>query len=211
MAGMMPGKMVRICSEVPTFVQNNGVDSYKKEFRPDVSVQELLLDPVVSRSNAYYEETFGAGVTDDHVCEFIESWGVEQYKEWCARDQTYESIVSNARFALAQQKYLEKDLDPYPEPGFRSTAICLPPLYNPFHRGLKDDKGVAVPEPPLTTIHDDFYDPSYILYIQNNGVINYMLKINSINTLEHLLNYREVASWQRSYIEKLEYDDKLVK
>jgi len=206
---MIPGKMFRICTEVDTFIENNGVDSYKKEFRPDLSIQELLLDPVVSRSNTYYEETFGPGVTDDHVCEFIESWGVEQYKEWCARDQTYDSIVSNARFTSAQEKYLEKNLDPYPEPGFRSTAIHLS-HYDPFHRGLRDDKGVAVPEPPLDTIHDDFYDPSYTLYIQNNGVINYMLKINSINTLEHLLNYRDVAAWQRSYIEKLEYEGRLV-
>ena len=207
---MIPGKMVRICTEVDTFVENNGVDSYKKSFRPDVSIEELLLDPVVSRSNAYYEETFGAGITDDHICEFIESWGVEKYKEWCARDQTYDSIISNARFASAQRKYLEKDVEPYPEPGFRSTAIHLAPPYNPFHRELRDDKGNAVPEPPHTTIHDDFYDPSYMLYIQNNGVINYMLKINSINTLEHLLNYREVAAWQRSYISKLDYDDRLV-
>jgi hypothetical protein len=207
---MIPGKMVRICTEVDTFVENNGVDSYKKAFRPDSSIEELLLDPVVSRSNEYYEKTFGAGVTDDHICDFIESWGVEQYKEWCARDRTYESIISNARFASAQRKYLEKNQETYAEPGFRSTAIRLPPPYNPFHRELRDDKGVAVPEPPLTTIHDDFYDSSYILYIQDNGIINYMLKINSINTLEHLLNYRDVAAWQRCYIQKLEFEDRLI-
>jgi hypothetical protein len=193
---------------VDIFVENNGVDSYKKEFRPDLSIEELLLDPVVSRSNEYYEKTYGAGITDDHICEFIESWGVEQYKEWCAREQTYDAIISNARFASAQQKYLEKNLDV--EPGFRSTAIHLPPLYNPFHRELRDEKGVAVPEPPHQPIHDDFYDPSYTLYIQDNGIVNYMLRINSINTLEHLLNYRDVAGWQRSYIEKLEYEDKLI-
>jgi hypothetical protein len=163
----------------------------------------------VSRSNDYYEKTFGAGVTDDHICDFIESWGIEQYKEWCARDRTYDSIISNARFASAQRKYLEKNLD-FAEPGFRSTAIRLPPPYNPFHRELRDEKGIAVPEPPLNTIHDDFYDSNYILYIQDNGIINYMLKINSINTLEHLLNYRDVAAWQRSYIQKLEFEDRLI-
>jgi hypothetical protein len=205
---MIPGKMHRICTEVDTFVENNGVDSYKKTFRPDSSIEDLLLDPVVSRSNEYYEKTFGPGVTDDHICEFIESWGVDQYKEWCARDHTYDVIISNARFASAQQKYLEKILDTYAEPGFRS-AIRLP-QYNPFHRELRDEKGVAVPEPPLNTIHDDFYDSSYILYIQDNGIINYMLRVNSINTLEHLLNYRDVAAWQRSYIEKLEYEDRLI-
>ena len=205
-----PGKMLRMCTEVDTFVENNGVDSYKKAFRPDLSIEELLLDPVVCRSNEYYEKTFGAGVTDDHRCKFIEYWGVEKYKEWCARDQTYDSIISNARFASAEQKFLEKNMEIYAEPGFRSTAIHLPPLYNPFHRELRDDKGNAVPEPAYNTLHDDFYDPGYSLYIQDNGVINYMLKINSINTLEHLLNYREVAAWQRSYIEKLEYEDRLI-
>ena len=204
---MIPGKMVRICTEIDTFVGNNGVGSYKETFCPDLSVEELLLDPIVSRSNDYYEKTFGAGITDDHICEFIESWGIEQYKNWCARDQTYDAIISNARFVLAEQKYLDKNLD-YPEPGFRSTAIHLS-SYNPFHRNICDNKGIAVPEPPDEPIHDDFYDPSYGLYIQDHGIINYMLKINSINTLEHLLNYRDVASWQRSYIRKLEYDDKL--
>lgn len=205
---MLPGKMVRICTEFDIFIENNGVDSYKKEFRPDLSIEELLLDPVVSRSNEYYEKTFGAGITDDHICEFIESWGVDQYKEWCAREITYDTIISNGRFALAQQKYLEKNLDV--EPGFRSTAIRLPPLYNPFHRELRDEKGVAVPEPSPNTIYDDFYDQGYSLYIQDNGIINYMLRINSINTLNHLLNYRDVASWQRSYIEKLEYENRLI-
>jgi hypothetical protein len=205
---MIPGKLVRICTEVETFVGSHGVDSYKKTFRPNSSIDELLLDPLVSRGNEIYEKN-GPGITEDHVCEFIESWGVEQYKEWCARDNTYDSIISNARFAVAQQKYLEKNLDAYPEPGFRSTAIHLPPPYNPFHREFRDDKGVAVPEPSEPTI-DDFYDMNYSLYIQDNGIINYMLKVNSIDTLDHLLNYKEVAAWQRSYIRNLEYDDRLV-
>jgi len=205
----IPGKMLRMCTEVETFVGSHGVDSYKKAFRPDSSIDELMLDPLVSRGNEMYEKNHGAGITDDHRCEFIESWGVEKYKEWCARDQTYDSIISDARFASAQQKFLEKNMDPYAEPGFRSTAIHLPPLYNPFHRELRDDKGNAVPEPAHDTMHDDFYDQGYSIYIQDNGIINYMLKINSINTLEHLLNYREVAAWQRTYISKLEFEDRL--
>lgn len=205
---MLPGKMVRICTEIETFVGSHGVDAYKETFRPNEATDELLLDPRVYRGNEQYEKNHGAGVTDEHICEFIESWGVEQYKEWCARNITYDSIMSNSQFALAQQKYLKKNLD-FVEPGFRSTAIHLPPPYNPFHHEFHDGKGVAVPEPPDDPIHDDFYDPSYGLYIQDHGIINYMLKINSINTLEHLLNYRDVASWQRSYIKKLEYDDKL--
>lgn len=199
--------MTRLCTEVDTFIENNGVDSFRKTFQPESSIEELLLDPVIYRSNVFYEKTFGPGITEDHIAEFIESWGVVQYMEWCARNKSYDSIVSNARFASAQEKYLEKNIDI--EPGFRSTAIKLP-VYNPFHRKFHDDKGVAVPEPPPNPHLDDFYDQDYSLYIQDNGIINYMLKINSINTLDHLLNYKDVAAWQRSYIRNLEYDERLI-
>jgi len=207
---MMPGSMMRICTEVDTFIRNHGIDSYKKQFRPDSTLDELMLDPIIYRSNEVYERTFGPGITEDHRCAFIECWGIEKYKELCARDSTYDSIVSNARFALAQQKFLDKNLDPYIEPGFRSASIQLRPPYNPFHREFRDDKGVAVPEPPSQPMLDDFYDPTYELYIRDNGIINYMLRVNSIDTLEHLLNYKEVALWQRSYIINLEYENRLI-
>jgi hypothetical protein len=208
---MIPGKMLRICTEVDTFVGSHGVEGYKKTYRPDMSVEELLLDPVISRGNDQYEKTHGAGVTDHHVADFIEYWGVEQYKDWCARDKTYDSIISNGLFALAQQKFLEKKMSMMSmddvEPGLRR----VPPLaLNPYRRELRDHKGNPVPEPPSYPKLEDFYDPVYELYIQDHGIINYMLKINSINTLEHLLNYQEVARWQRLYISKLEYDDNLV-
>lgn len=201
---MIPGIMQRQCTEVDTFVQNNGVDSFKQTFQPDASIDELLLDPVIYRSNESYEKLFGAGVTEDHVAEFIEYWGIDQYKEWCERDSTYDSIVSNGLYATAQDKFLEKKMSNDVEPGIRGYRM------NPFRSELRDSKGVAVPE-PLNPHLEDFYDPSYELYIQNNGIINYMLKVNSINSLEHLLNYKEVAMWQRAYIQKLEYDNLLVK
>jgi hypothetical protein len=202
---MMPGKFRRICTEVDTFVENHGVDSYKKTYRIDTSTDELLLDPVIYRSNESYEKTFGAGVTEDHVAAFIEYWGVDQYKEWCARDTTYDSIISNGLYAAAQQKFLEKKMSMYDEvdPGIRGYRM------NPFRQELRDHKGVAVPEPDSPKL-EDFDDPSYDLYIQNNGIINYMLKVNSKKPLEHLLNYVEVAIWQWAYIRNLEYDEKIV-
>jgi hypothetical protein len=206
---MLPGKMIRICTEVDTFVENNGVDCYKETFQPNSSLEELLLDPIVSRSNEQYEKTFGAGIMDHHIAGFIEYWGVEQYKEWCARDKTYDSIISNGLFASAQQKFLDKKMSIYSdvEPGIRRVpSLAL----NPYRRELRDYKGNPVPEPPTYPKLEDFYDPSYELYIQDHGIINYILKVNSINTLEHLLNYQEVALWQKSYISKLEYEDKLV-
>lgn len=204
---MIPGKMIRICTEIDTFVETHGVDSYKKEYRPDSSIDELLLDPIVSRSNEYYEKTYGAGITDDHIAGFIEYWGIEQYKEWCARDKTYDSIISNGLFASAQGKFLEKKMSLYMdvEPGIRGYRLSL----NPYRRELRDNKGNPVPEPPTYPKLDHFYDMSYSLYIQDHGIINYMLKINSINPLEHLLNYQDVAAWQKLYISKLEYDAKL--
>lgn len=204
---MLPGIMRRHCTEIDTFVRNNGVDSYKKTFCPTENVEDLLRDPIIMNSNQEYEETFGPGITEEDICKYIEYWGVEQYREWCAREKTYNSIVSNGRFALAQQKYLEthpdsvNNVDDIP---IGRTCKC-----NPFRQEYRDDKGVYVPEPCEPQL-DDFFDDSYSIYIQNNGIINYMLKVTSTYALEHLLNYHNVAEWQRAYIRNLEYDDRLV-
>jgi hypothetical protein len=205
MLPMLPGIMRRHCTEIDTFVRNNGVDSYKKTFCPTENVEDLLRDPIIMNSNQEYEQLFGPGITEDDICKYIEYWGVEQYREWCAREKTYESIVSNGLFAEAQQKYIESH--PYDSSvavGMRTTCKC-----DPFRRSFRDDKGVSVPEPSDPQL-DDFFDESYSIYIQNNGIINYMLKVTSTYALEHLLNYRDVAEWQRAYIRNLEYDDRLV-
>ena len=202
MMPMIPGTMNRICTEVDTFVRNNGVDSYKKTFCPNTNVEELLRDPIIFENNEEYEQLFGPGITEDHICKYIEYWGVEQYRNWCAREKTYQSIVSNGKFAEAQQKYLTHPSDI--EVGMRTTCKC-----DPFRRSFHDDKGVSVPEPCEPQL-DDFFDEGYSLYIQNNGIINYMLKVTCPFALEHLLNYRDVAVWQRAYIRNLEYDDRLV-
>jgi hypothetical protein len=206
---MIPGTMHRICTEIDTFVRNNGVDSYQKTYCPTENVVDLLDDPIIFNSNEEYEQTFGPGITEDEISKYIEYWGVEQYREWCAREKSYDSIVTNGRFAQAQQKYI--DSHPYQatnddtvEVGMRTTCKC-----NPFRQEFRDEKGVSVPEPCEPQL-DDFFDESYSLYIQNNGIINYMLKVTSTYALEHLLNYRDVAEWQRTYIRKLEYDDRLV-
>lgn len=206
---IVPGTMRRNCTEIDTFVRNNGVDSYKNTYCPSENVEDLLNDPIIFNSNEEYEQTFGPGITEDDICKYIEYWGVDQYREWCAREKTYESIISNGAFALAQQKYLEthpeslvNNVDIVPV-GMRSTCNC-----NPFRQDFHDDKGVSVPEPCEPRL-DDFFDESYSLYIQNNGIVNYMLKVTSTYALEHLLNYREVAEWQRAYIRNLEYDDRL--
>jgi hypothetical protein len=202
---IIPGTMRRNCTEIDTFVRNNGVDSYKNTYCPTENVEDLLNDPIIFNSNEEYEQTFGAGVTQEDICKYIEHWGVNQYREWCAREKTYDSIISNGAFASAQQKYI--DSHPYDdsvEVGMRTTCKC-----NPFRQDYHDDKGVSVPEPCEPRL-DDFFDESYSIYIQNNGIINYMLKVTSTYALEHLLNYREVAEWQRAYIRKLEYEDRLI-
>ena len=210
MIPMIPGTMRRICTEVDTFVRNNGVHSYKNTYCPTENVEDLLNDPIIMNSNEEYEEFFGPGITEDNICKYIEHWGVEQYRYWCAREKTYESIISNGKFALAQQKYIDSHPDEtvegtIVEVGMRTTRCRC----DPFRQDFRDDKGVYVPEPCEPQL-DDFFDDSYSLYIQNNGIINYMLKVTSTYALEHLLNYHDVAQWQRSYIRKLEYDDRLV-
>jgi len=201
---MISGKMLKMCTEIDTFIKNHGVESYKEQFRPDLSLKELLKDHMIYESNEYYEKYNGPGITEHDVAAFIEYWGVKQYKEWCARDKTYDSIISNELFATAEQKFLEKKL---------STATIIREYklaLNPYRREFRDHKGDPVPEPPTFPQIVNFYDMSYSIYIQNNGIINYMIKTRTTNTLEELLNYQDVAHWQKSYIHKLEYENKLL-
>lgn len=202
---MMPPSFLRQCSEIETFVGTHGVDDYKRAFRPNATINELLQDERVAKGNQHYEEQYGSGVTDEHRYAYIAQWGVAQYKEWFERDSDYLIIVSNPKFAEAQQIFLAKPI-PEVEPGIRSARY----VEDPFHRGMRDIKGVAIPEPPVDIIgKEDFEDTTHELYVQDNGILNYMLLVNSRLPLETLLHYPNIAFWQRSYIRKLDYDDKI--
>jgi hypothetical protein len=180
------------------------VDDYKRTFRPHATVDELLQDERVAKGNQNYEERYGSGVTEEHRCAYIEQWGVVQYCEWFARDSDYLTIVQNPKFAEAQQIFLDKP-NPEVELGIRSSRY----VEDPFHRGMRDIKGDAIPEPPVDVGKDDFYDTTHELYVQDNGILNYMLLVNSKYPLETLLHFPNVAFWQRCYIRKLDYDDKI--
>jgi len=201
---MMPPSFLRQCSEIETFVGTHGVDDYKRAFRPNATINELLQDERVAKGNQHYEEQYGSGVTDEHRYAYIAQWGVAQYKEWFERDSDYLIIVSNPKFAEAQQIFLAKPI-PEVEPGIRSARY----VEDPFHRGMRDIKGVAIPEPPVDIGKEDFEDTTHELYVQDNGILNYMLLVNSRLPLETLLHYPNIAFWQRSYIRKLDYDDKI--
>jgi len=201
---MMPPSFLRQCSEIETFVGTHGVDDYKRAFRPNATINELLQDERVAKGNQHYEEQYGSGVTDEHRYAYIAQWGVAQYKEWFERDSDYLTIVSNPKFAEAQQIFLAKPI-PEVEPGIRSARY----VEDPFHRGMRDIKGVAIPEPPVDIGKEDFEDTTHELYVQDNGILNYMLLVNSRLPLETLLHYPNIAFWQRSYIRKLDYDDKI--
>lgn len=210
---MLPGRMIRQCTEVDTFVINNGVDSYQKTFQPMNTVEELLQDENMSKWNSEHEERFGPSINDNLIAKFIEHWGVDQYKVWCARESTYDLIISNPLFALAQQKYLEKHKDESNEipvgiqgyNGIREYNLSQ----DPFRREFRDHKGVPVPEPPTyPTITHPFGD-QYELYIKENGIINYMIKVTSTIPLETLLNRQVIAMWQKCYINKLEQEKHL--
>lgn len=201
---MLAPSFVRQCTDIEAFVSSHGVDDYKRTFRPHATIEELLQDQRVARGNDDYEKDFGTGVTEVHRCAYIAQWGVEKYREWFARDSDYLTIVQNPKFAEAQQIFLDKPI-PEVEPGIRSARY----VDNPFHRGMRDYTGVAIPEPPLVVGEDDYYDTEHELYIQDNGILNYMLLVNSDLPLETLLHYPNVAFWQRFYIRKLDYDDKI--
>ena len=201
---MIAPSFVRQCTEIETFVGTHGVDDYKHTFSPHATVEELLQDERVARGNQNYEENYGTGVTEEHRCAYIEQWGVVQYCEWFARDSDYLAIVQNPKFAEAQQIFLDKP-NPEVELGIRSARY----VEDPFHRGMRDIKGDAIPEPPVDVGKDDFYDTTHELYVQDNGILNYMLLVNSKYPLETLLHFPNVAFWQRCYIRKLDYDDKI--
>jgi len=229
---MIASPFVRQCTEIEAFVSSHGVDDYKRTFRPHATIEELLQDERVARGNDDYEKDFGSGVTQEHRCAYIEQWGISQYKDWFERYSDYRTIVQNPKFAAAEQVFLENrkykqfNVPQYKEwlerdsycPTMQTSKFVNPPeiqpdveqyMEDPFHRNMRDIRGVAVPEPSLIVGEEDFYDGEYELYIQENGILNYMLKVNSPHTLEKLLHYPDVAFWQRCYIRKLEYDDKI--
>jgi hypothetical protein len=198
-----PSKFVRQCTEIETFVGTHGVDDYKREFCPNSTIEEVLQDECVERGNKFYEANYGAGVTMEHRCDYIAQWGVAQYKDWFSRDTDCKTIVQNPKFLEAQKKFLQKPI-PEIEPGIRLARY----VEDPFHRGMRDIKGIAIPE-PVDVGKNDFEDTTHELYIQNNGILNYMLLVNSPLPLNTLLRYPNVAFWQRCYISKLDYDDKI--
>ena len=201
---MIAPAFVRQCTEIETFVGTHGVDDYKRTFRPHTTVDELLQDERVANGNQKYEENFGTGVTEEHRCAYIAQWGIAQYRDWFARGSDYLTIVQNPKFAEAQQIFLDKPT-PEVELGIRSSRY----VEDPFHRGMRDIKGDAIPEPPVEVGKEDFYDTTHELYVQDNGILNYMLLVNSEYPLETLLHFPNVAFWQRCYIRKLDYDDKI--
>ena len=201
---MIAPSFARQCADIETFVSSHGVDDYKRAFRPNVTTEELLQDERIARGNENYETCFGTGVTEEHRCAYIEQWGIVQYQEWFARDSDYLTILQNPKFAEAQQIFLDKPNSEV-ELGIRSARY----VEDPFHRGMRDIKGDAIPEPPVDVGKEDFYDTTHELYIQDNGILNYMLFVNSTYRLETLLRYPNVAFWQRCYIRKLDYDDKI--
>lgn len=201
---MIAPSFVRQCTEIETFVSIHGVDDYRRSFRPHATMEELLQDDRVLRGNEQYEKCFGTGITEEHRCAYIAQWGIAQYRDWFARDSDYLTIVQNPKFAYAQQMFLDKPI-PEVEPGIRSARY----VEDPFHRGMRDINGVAIPEPSLVVGEEDFYETVHELYVQDHGILNYMLLVNSTYPLETLLHYPNVAFWQRCYIRKLDYDDKI--
>lgn len=190
--------MNRVCTDVKAFVMMHGVEEYKNEFCQNVTIHELLQDEHIASGNEEYEKNNGSGVTEHHRCEYIKKWGVSQYQEWFERDNDCLTIMTNPRFAEAQEIFLKKHVH-------KEITVS----FDPFHRNLRDKKGIAIPEPCMLFKDEQFYDDHYDLYIQTHGILNYMLIMNSDERLETLLCYPDVASWQQCYIRKLDYEDKI--
>lgn len=192
-------EMLRQCTDVDTFISNHGVDSYRETFRPLMTNDDLLMDLEISRANKYYENK--NGITEQDIFNFIEHWGAEKYREWCARDSTYAAIIE--KYSIAQDKYLEKIVDGH----VKINVFDL--SRNPFRRELRNHKGEAVPEPPTTPSIKEPYDTSAESFIRKNGIIHYMIRTTSKKTLEELLEYDNIAKSQKSYIYNLDYESHL--
>jgi hypothetical protein len=184
-------------------VSCHGVDEYKRTFRPNVAREELLEEVGIWSANEEYEKNHGSGVTEEDRCAYIEQWGTVQYKEWFARGTDCKTIVKNPKFLEAQKKFLRKPIADI-EGGIRMSRL----VEDPFRNNIRDINGNDIPEPPSEP-SGDYVDSVYEVYIKNHGILNYMLKVNSNRRLEHLLQYNDIAYLQRSYIRKLEYEDKI--
>ena len=180
-----PSPLMRNCTEPITFVKNNGLAAYGKQFSPTVNPEMIAADK-------YYEENCGPRVTKQHIRNFIRYWGIEYYIANCSPESSYAEIEADDDFRAAQNLFYCKPVDEA-EPCIR----CARQIPDPYYRKLRDQKGLLVPEPTDTTDVEFDVDNDYIYM---HGIVNYILFSNSKIPMTTLLASRSIALWQRCYI-----------
>lgn len=185
-----PPSMMRNCADPVTFVQNNGIAAYRKDFNSTVTPEMLAADE-------YYEENCGPRVTKQHISNFIRYWGIEYYIANCSPESTYAEMMTDEDFIAAQTMFYCKPVDEAP-PCIR-YARQIP---DPYYRKLRDPKGVLVPESTDTTDAEYDVDKEYIYM---HGIVNYILFSNCKIPMTTLLASRSIAIWQRCYIDNFKY------
>ena len=79
----------------------------------------------------------------------------------------------------------------------------------PFENNLRDYKGTPVPQgkgPFKGLSIGDVILPEE-MYIRRHGILNYMIRYKTRETLEELMSMQRYAEHQQAYIRMMEYDD----
>jgi hypothetical protein len=82
----------------------------------------------------------------------------------------------------------------------------------PFENNLRDYKGTPVPQGkgPFKGLEiGDVILPEE-MYIRRHGILNYMIRYKTTETLEELMSMQRYAEHQQAYIRMMEYDGLLI-
>lgn len=177
--------MMRQCSDSIAFIQLHGLDSYKKQFNTEITDE-------LNEADQYYKEHFGPKVTKQQICDYIRYWGVTHYITNCSPESTYSDIIADPEFCEAQITFYINPIDEISE--FHKVSL------DPYYRNIRDVNGVLVPEP--IEYHDIEYDVD-TKYIEQHGIVNYVLYTTCKIPLITLLSSRSVAYCQNKYIDSI--------
>jgi len=190
---MDPPKMMRQCTDESTFVRFNGIDSFRRTFQRN----EAAKDPKLAEANTYYEENYGPGITRDDMDAFVVRWG-EHYEDNFGPGITKADIESfMARWGEHYDKWFVRKTN-------KNTF--------PFEKNLRDYKGTPVPQGrgPFKGLGFDDVILTEEMYIRKHGILNYMIRYKTTETLEELMEIPRYAEHQQAYIRELEYDGLLL-
>lgn len=155
---------------------------------------------------------------------FVRFNGIESFQHTFARKETIGQLLQDPIRAEANTYYEEHigpgitkaDVDSFiARWGEHYDAWFVRKTYTPvfpFEKNLRDYKGTPVPQgrgPFKGLGFDDVILPEE-MYIRQHGILNYMIRYKTTETLEELMEMPRYAEHQQAYIRELEYAGLLV-